>query len=483
MSFVTGAEMREIEEAEFRRGVCAESLMEEAGAGIARHLMILHPSPGHVGAFIGKGNNGGDALVVLRRLRDAGWSVSVHPAYPRDQLGELPRRKWEELGETSLHVPPAPFPGPLVLLDGLLGIGASGDLRDPLRRLAAEMEGLRRTRGATIAAIDLPSGLHADTGEGEAVTADLTLTIGAPKAGLATAGGERHAGRIHLVEVAGLEGPDSGPIRFFCPALFPGLLPPRPHGWHKGDAGRVSVIAGSPGMTGAAVLCATAALEAGAGLVTLFVKKEIVGWITPQLPPEVMVRGSTDPLSEALRSRHDALVVGPGLGDMAPVPLEIPTHAPVVLDADALNALAKASLPGGLGPQHLLTPHPGEFARLAPDLAGLPRAEAASTFASRFSCTVLLKGSRTIVAAPGLPVRLNPTGHAGMASGGQGDVLAGVAGALLAAGILPPDAASLAAWLCGRAAERALDEGPFTRAGAVIRHLGAAFGDWMSCRR
>src|SRR5690606_31874693 len=126
------------------------------------------PSPGHAAAFIGKGNNGGDALVMLRHLRAAGWTVSVHPAFPREQLGGLPRGKWEELGVVPETLPPSPSGGPLVLLDGLLGIGASGPMREPLLRLAAEMDALRRNRGACVAAIDLPSGLDADTGEGDA---------------------------------------------------------------------------------------------------------------------------------------------------------------------------------------------------------------------------------------------------------------------------------------------------------------------------
>jgi hydroxyethylthiazole kinase-like uncharacterized protein yjeF len=126
-----------------------------------------------------------------------------------------------------------------------------------------------------------------------------------------------------------------------------------------------------------------------------------------------------------------------------------------------------------------VTPHPGEFKRLAEDLAGLPRAEAARKFVARYGCTLLLKGARTLVAAPENAVRLNPTGHAGMASGGQGDALSGVGGALLAGGVSGIDAAALAAWLCGRAAERALENGPYTTASETIQHLGGAVQDWQ----
>ncbi len=484
MSFVTAAEMRAIEETAFRRGIPAERLMDQAGAGIARHLLREFPAPGHAAAFIGKGNNSGDALVVLRHLRQAGWSVSVRSAFDRESLGELPCRKWDELGAAPREIPPPPRKGPLLLLDGLLGIGASGPLREPLAGLAAEMTALRNEQGACVVAIDLPSGLDADTGEGDAVTADLTLTVGAPKAGLATPNGILRAGRLHLISLSDLPPPQDGDPKLFCPALFPGLLSPRPHDFHKGDAGRVSIVAGSPGMTGAAILCATGALKAGAGLVSLHVAESIHPLIVTAAPPEIMVRASRDPLADALSIKHDALVIGPGLGADAPLTERISgLAAPIVFDADTLNAIAAAGRFDFLKPAHLLTPHPGEFARLAPDLAALSRIEAARTFVSRHPCTLLLKGARTLVAAPGLPARLNPTGHAGMASGGQGDVLAGVAGALLASGIATPDAASLAAWLCGRAAEIALNRGPFASAGDTLRHLGKAFLEWRECQR
>jgi NAD(P)H-hydrate epimerase len=158
-----------------------------------------------------------------------------------------------------------------------------------------------------------------------------------------------------------------------------------------------------------------------------------------------------------------------------------------VLDADALNAIAGERLQHLLRPHHLLTPHPGEFARLAPDLVLLPRIEAVRHFIRRHPCTLLLKGSRTLVGSATGEITINPTGHAGMASGGQGDVLAGVAGALLAGGQTPFHAAMLAAWLCGRAAERALTHAGASEAslsaGDTLDHLGGAFIDWKERRR
>jgi hydroxyethylthiazole kinase-like uncharacterized protein yjeF len=497
MSFVTGAAMRSLEEAAFRRGVSAELLMDQAGAGIARRLVDHFPQPGRVVAYVGKGNNGGDALVALRHLRDAGWQIALRSACPEAEWGELPRRKSGELGDPPATTVPDGS-GPLVLLDGLLGIGARGEMREPLATLAREMAALRNDRGAILAAMDLPSGMDADTGEG-GMTADLTLTVGVPKRGLATAAGVAKAGRVLLVPLDDLPPPERSELRFFCPEWFPGLLPPRPHDFHKGDAGRVGLLAGSPGMTGAAVLAATGALRAGAGLVTLHVEPAFLPSLAAAMPPEVMVKISADPVADAFSSGHDALVIGPGTGRAgdgwrAKLLAHLATahlatahlataHPPAVLDADALNLLAAEKRTDLLGSGHLVTPHPGEFRRLAPDLADRERGEAAAAFVARHPCTLLLKGTRTLVAAPGEITRYNPTGHAGMASGGQGDVLAGAAGALLARGLKPADAGSLAAWLCGRAAERALANGPITTAGDSLEQLGGAMRDWQERRR
>jgi hydroxyethylthiazole kinase-like uncharacterized protein yjeF len=487
MSFVTGAAMRSLEDAAFRRGVSAESLMDLAGEGIACRLIDHFPRPGRAIAYIGKGNNGGDALVALRHLREAGWQVEVRAAYPEVEWGTLPRRKWRELG--PLSAPGMPGGGPLLLLDGLLGIGGRGPLRPPLAALAAEMAELRERQGAQIAALDLPSGMDADSGEGGAVTADLTLCVGVPKRGLAGAAGILRAGRILLVPLADLPPPAGGEPCFFCPESFPGLLPPRPHDFHKGRAGRLGILAGSPGMTGAAVLCASAALRAGAGLVTLHVERDFLPALAAAMPPEAMVRAADDPVAEAFAAGHDALVVGPGCGHasagwQASLLAALAGPAPpTLLDADALNLLAAAGRLDLLRADQLLTPHPGEFRRLAPDLAEVDRLAAASAFVARHPCSLLLKGARTLVAAPGRSVRFNPTGHAGMASGGQGDVLAGVAGALLAAGLGVADAGALGAWLCGRAAERSLAESPVARASDTLRELGGALRDWRECRR
>ena len=489
MSFVTAASMRLIEETAFQRGVSAEALMDLAGKGIARRLISQFPISGHAIAYVGKGNNGGDALVALHFLRSEGWKVSIRAAYPEEKWGELPRKKLRDLREDPCDGIDPTHGSPMLLLDGLLGIGGCGPLRPELADLCAEMHLLREQWGAVIAAMDIPSGLNADSGESSGVIADLTLTVGVPKAGLSTRSGIEHSGRIILVPLLDLPQPDSAGLRFFCPESFPSLLKPRGHEFHKGNAGRIALLAGSPGMTGAAVLSAKAALRAGAGLITLHVGKDFLPTLTSSFPPEIMVRVSDNPVSEAFASNADVLVIGPGTGNWSTSSqtkllenLATDTR-PMVLDADALNIIANNDRHDLLASHHLITPHPGEFSRLAPDIDQSDRESAVKSFTKRYPCTLLLKGARTLVGNSGSRICFNPTGHAGMASGGQGDVLSGVAGALLAQNLDLPDAASLAAWLCGAAGERSLRNGPFTTASDILSQLGPAMQDWQQRRR
>ncbi|MFC7339199.1 NAD(P)H-hydrate dehydratase [Haloferula chungangensis] len=490
MSHVGAREMRAIEEAAFLRGVDPGELMDRAGEGIAARLLDHFPLPGTAIAYLGKGNNAGDALVALEILQRAGWQIALRSAHPESEWSPLSRARLDRLGMPPREVPPHPA-RPLLLLDGLLGIGAKGPLRPPLSVLAEEMRELRQSHGAIIAAMDLPSGLDSDSGELHAggVIADLNLTVGIPKSGLLTDSAAGATGRLFLIPLDDLPIPDRPGLQLITPATIHGLLPPRPHQFHKGDAGRVAILAGSEGMSGAAALTSTAALHAGAGLVTLHLGPDT----SISTPPEIMVTRSPDRVREAFTTRADARIIGPGLGKADDTTRKslldhlADNDLPTILDADALNWIAEAKRLDLLGSQYLITPHPGEFSRLAPDLADLPRAEAAARFVERHPCTLLLKGARTLIASPDEEMRINSTGHAGMASGGQGDVLAGVCGALLASGHTPMDAATLAAWLCGRAAERAItygDESPeSTTATHTISNLGGAFTDWRERRR
>lgn len=491
MSGLTVAEMRALEERAFARGVDPGGLMDAAGRTMAARLRNVVAGPGTAVAFVGKGNNGGDALVVLEELRAAGWRVAVRATAPPQEWSVLSRQRLRRLGVEPAARVDDPGAGPLVLLDGLLGIGGRGGLRGGVAALAAEMAELRRSRGALVVAVDLPSGVDGDRGEvGEgAVVADWTLTVGAPKWGLLEDAAQNHVGRLVLVPLEELPLPDVGEPRLVAPEVFPGLLTPRLHDVHKGDAGEVAVLAGSPGMTGAAALAVGGALRGGAGKVTLHVDEPTFASFACPLPPEVMVRVSADPVAACFAQAVAARVVGPGLGEPGGRWLDALAGSgdPLVLDADALNAIAADGRHELLGRQVLATPHPGEFRRLAPDLAGQPRREALRAFVDRHGCATLLKGARSLVLAPGEPLAWNPTGNAGMASGGQGDVLAGVAGAMLAAGNPPAAAGMLAVWLCGRAAERAIAFGSDSEesllASGVLDHLGGAIEDWRRRRR
>ncbi|GAA5481284.1 NAD(P)H-hydrate dehydratase [Haloferula sargassicola] len=490
MAWVTANEMRTLEASAFSSGVDPGELMDRAAWGIARRLLDYFPAPGRAVAFMGKGNNAGDAVAVLEILRRHGWRVSLRSCHPMIEWSVLTRQRARRAGlNPEAEIPSGP--GPLLLLDGLLGIGAKGDLREPLLGMAREMGELRRHRGAWVVAIDLPSGLHTDEGtSGQGgVTADLTVTVGVPKKGLHADAAADRIGQLFLAPLEELPPPAGRAPRWAFPEAFPDLLPPRAHSFHKGDAGRVAVLAGSTNMSGAAVLSATGALRGGAGLVTLFLDPD--NRAAPR--PEIMTRRVGSRIEAAFDERADARVIGPGLGGLTPPQRKslldrfADPATPLVLDADALNLLAAESATALLAGHHLITPHPGEFARLAPDLAKLPRLEAARRFTDRHPCTLLLKGARTVVCGPGGDLRINPTGHAGMATGGQGDVLAGVCGALAASGISLTDAAMLGAWLCGRAAERAVTHGGQSQesctAGDTLAHLGGAFRDWHERRR
>lgn len=476
-------------------GWSEEQLLNLAGERLGRLLGRFFRHPGTVIGYLGKGHNAGDALVALRVLRDHfGWQIITRHAFPEPQWAPLMRKKWAELGDGGrIDHPPASrdMKGPILLLDGMLGSGTRGALRDPLLGFAREMEILRQTAGARVAAVDLPSGVNPDSGEicDGAVTADLTCMIGNAKAGLLRGSAAAACGALALVPLEALEFDGAADLELIAPQQCAFGKSPRPFDFHKGLAGRVTVVAGSANYSGAAVLAATGALRGGAGLVTLFVPRSVLEIVASRCAPEIIVRAFDQP-QEALDIRCDALVTGCGMGDMDPFTadglLEIIAKAgvPMVVDADALNLIANRSRLDILTENHVITPHPGEFERLVPGSKDRPREQAVRDFIAHIPATLLLKGSRTIVARHGQPLRCNSTGTPGMATGGQGDLLAGVIGARLAAGDSPQNAAAFAAWLCGRAAEVALEKPHLAEdslaASDVAQFLGTAFLDWRA---
>jgi hydroxyethylthiazole kinase-like uncharacterized protein yjeF len=461
--------IRTLEEAALARG---EPLMERAGlaaANLARGMLkeAAH-FPARVLVLAGPGNNGGDAIEVAVHLADWGVNVAVCFSGDADRLPPDAARahaKWRSRdGSNTLRAPPPPADYDLVI-DGLFGIGLTRPLRAPYADWIAAVN----EASTPVLALDVPSGLDADTGRvmGAAIQATRTLTFIADKPGLHTLAGPDHAG---IIDVASLQ------QRFAAPGLgesgsligpedFQACLRPRGLNSHKGSFGTLGVIGGSVGMTGAAFLAARAALHLGAG-------KVFIGFIDPDAPavdpqqPELMLRNEQAVLDMALTSA----VVGPGMG-MSPAAKKALARAialpcPIVLDADALNLVAAdpalQSAIAKRGGATLMTPHPLEAARL---LGGTtPRIQedriaSAARIADVYKAIVVLKGAGSVVASPRGRWWINTSGNPGMASGGMGDVLSGIAGALLAQGFPAEATLQCAVHLHGLAADQMVAEG------------------------
>ncbi len=509
---VSAAEMRAAEEAAFARGITAEALMDEAAAGIARGVQRFFPRAGRCVVFAGKGNNAGDAFAAAELLHVRGWEIELRLAFAEADCGELAAKKLANL-RAALRDDrrSAVNKTPIVILDGLLGLGATPPLREPIATACREINRRRQEQNAFVFAIDLPTGLDRDSGEADAncVVADFTITVGFAKHGLLADRALNFVGRLEVVPLADLTAGSGGTVgeavsfpslkhgkltaspteearprpTFATPTSLRDLLPRRKFGAYKNQFGRVSVVAGSRGLTGAAILCASGALRAGAGLVELFVTEDIYPVVAASAPPEAMVKPIAS-YATLLDEKIDVWAVGPGLGRAHAAEISKligEATQPMVVDADGLNIASEHPLilrqPAG---PRLLTPHPGEMSRLfATD--GMSRVETARRFCAEFPVTLLLKGSRTIVSEHDRATSYNSTGTPGMATGGMGDVLTGVCAALIAQKLTPYDAARLGAWLCGRAAEIAIFNGSASEESLlptdVLAHLGAAFHD------
>ncbi len=485
--------MYTVEKRAFASGAKPEALMDEAGGLMTEVVRQFCKRPGTCLAFFGKGHNGGDALVVGRHLTQMGWKVVLIPAFPETDWAPLTTLKHRQAGlcETWSGAELErwrPTPGePLIVLDGLLGIGATGNLKKPILSQCRYINKLRACTSAQVFALDVPTGLNGSTGEAQpdTIIADVTLTVGFAKSGLLADGAERWVGRLALLPLEALttQVDEIAPLEIATPATLAPVWKRRTADMHKGDCGRVTLVAGARGTIGAAALAARGALRAGAGLVTLCVPESIYALAATMVPAECMVLPVRD-LREALALRADALGIGPGLGVEHPEStLEVigAFRGPAVIDADALNVLAAGRMDALLrcaGPR-LCTPHPGEMARMDPAGIGLARRVCVERATLRWPVTLLLKGARTLVGTQGRALTYNTTGNPGMASGGMGDVLTGVCAALLAQGLGCHEAAVLGAWLCGRAAEALVTEGSRSQesllASDVADALGTAF--------
>ena len=480
---VSAAAMRAAEEAAFANGVNVEALMDRAGAGVATAVRKFFPQPGRAVVFVGKGHNGGDALVAAARLKEAGWEIDLRLIFPEADLAELTRKKLDECGR-GVSAPTGQ--SHLVVLDGLLGLGAKHLLREPIRTAAQEINRLRRDEHAFVFAVDLPTGLDGDTGEHDpdCVVADCTVTIANAKHGLVIDDAIDFVGRIEIVALPELViAPSPANDVMACAPSLRALLPRRKFSAYKNEFGRIGIVAGSPGFIGAGLMTTEGALRGGAGLVELFVPKEIYPIVAAAAPAEAMVKPIRS-YRDLLEEKMDVWALGPGLGkadakDLLKV-IERAT-APMVVDADGLNIVAGEVeiLKRCAGPR-LLTPHPGELRRLF-DSGKMSRAGTAKNFTETFPVTLLFKGARTIVAERERPLSYNSTGNPGMATGGMGDVLTGVCAALIGQGLSLYDAARVGAWVCGRAAEIAIFEKNESEQSVlprdVLENLGAAFAE------
>ncbi len=493
--------MRAAEQAAFARGVQVEALMDQAGAGVAQAVTKFFPKPGKCIVFAGKGHNAGDALVAAQCLRGLGWKIEIRLAFKKDDCSELTRKKLEGLsrrppeilgvtpslgGSTDVNVTlvelAADVPNelsaaqeiiaaeeyagtapPLIILDGLLGVGARPPLREPIRAAC------RSDSGKT---------------DRDCVIADFTVTIGFAKPGLVADAALNHVGRLEIVPLSELRPPEKKATEIISsPPAFRGLLSKREYSAYKNQFGRIGVVAGSKGFVGAALMTSQGALRAGAGLVEVFVPEEIYEIVASAAPMEAMVK-PVKSYRALLKEKVDVWALGPGLGkSRAAEVLELIEKAKqqMVIDADGLNILSqKTSLLRRCKGERLLTPHPGEMKRLFPNHKE-PRAATAMKFCNRFPVTLLLKGSRTIVAQRDRPLSYNTTGNPGMATGGMGDILTGVCAGLVGQGLSLYDAARASAWVCGRAAEIAIfNDGQSEQSllpRDVLDHLGDAFNE------
>src|SRR5947207_6276527 len=388
--------MRAAEESAVARGVTIETLMDQAGAGVARAVRQFFPKPARCLVFAGKGHNGGDALVAAEQLQRIGWKIDVRLPFAEENSSDLTQKKLKTLRDAATKsADTIERETHLIILDGLLGTGAKSFLREPLRTAAREINRLRREENAFVFAVDLPTGLDADSGENDpedSVIADFTVTIGFAKHGLIVDSALNLVGRIEVVPLPGLWPEAGAPNELVAsPYSLSPLLPRRKFSAYKNEFGRIGVVAGSKGFVGAALMTAEGALRAGAGLVEVFVPEEMYDNVASAAPVEAMVK-PVRKYRDLLEEKIDVWSLGPGLGQSrASEILNLIENAqqPMVVDADGLNILAdKIDILRSCRGPRLLTPHPGEMNRLM-EVGKMARAGNAPNFIGKFPIPIL----------------------------------------------------------------------------------------------
>ena len=510
MRILNTAQMREADRFTIQEiGIPSLVLMENAGRQVVAAIEAAYEAKleGRVAVLCGRGNNGGDGFVVARTLLQRGVETAVFvlgalsdvrgdARTNLDILGRLGATVVEVSDEQSWELHFSEISQCTLIVDAIFGTGLKAPVSGMIETVIADVN----ASDLPVVAVDLPSGLSADTPHviGDCVHASMTVTLAAPKLPLVLPPGESHAGDVVIADIGipyevvdGLEGPH---VELLTPEQVREIVEPRAAESHKGDYGRVTVIAGSRGKTGAAHLAGMAALRSGAGLVTVATPASclpIVASMAPELMTEPLAESDDGTLAAAAMDRvlgmtQDVIVCGPGLGrtpgvrDLVQALVER-ASVPLVLDADAITVLAAepGRLAGSEERDVIITPHPGEMARLIGaeiDDVQANRLQVASDFATTHRVYVVLKGHRTVIATPDGHVFINPTGNPGMATAGTGDVLAGMIAAWLAQLLDAEAACRLAVFLHGVAGDIAeAHEGQVAMTATdVLAHLGAA---------
>ncbi len=483
MKLVTQEQMRCIDQITIgQRGIPGGVLMDRAGRAVVREALERF-APDSVAVVTGKGNNAGDGFVTARELHRLRHPVTLCLLHPAADLAgdaleawrlvpaDLPRVLIERPEQLSEHLARHDL-----IIDAIFGTGLSGPVRAPWD---AYIRAINES-GDNVLAVDIPSGLSGDPGvdAGDCVRAAVTVTIGRPKLAMMLDPGVRFTGAVVVADIGfpvDLLDEPAIATNLITPEIASSLLPVRPPAGNKGTFGKVLILAGSQGMTGAAVMAAQAAARSGAGLIycaypqslSLIMESHLiepvklplagaVGWFTGGMAGEALEQAA----------RMQAVALGPGIGQRPETYAffrEIVKNvaAPLVIDADGLSLLAKdpSLLAGRPGPT-LLTPHPGEAARLLrktiPEVEK-DRLAAFVEFCANYKVTAILKGAQTVITTPGGQRYINPTGNSGLAKGGSGDVLTGLLAGLLAQGCPPCEAAQLGVFLHGLSADLAAE--------------------------
>ncbi len=517
MKILTAAQMRRVDRrAERDLGVSSETLMDNAGRAVARALLEVQPGLDRLDPLIlcGKGNNGGDGITAARHLKERGVAARVVLLARLSEIGGPAVAHLKRALAAGISVEEVPDeaawtrarPGLArhrLIVDAVLGTGLNG----PARGLAAHVIEAINGAEAVVVALDVPSGLSGDSAgiPGPSVRAHHTIALAFPKLPHVLPPAADLVGLLRVVDIgipAEAVEAEAVDLNLIDEQEAASFLPPREPDSHKGDYGRLLVVGGSRGKSGAAAMVGLAALRSGAGLVTAasaasaqpILAAQVVEMMTEPLPETragALARSAAEPLRALLES-NEVLAMGPGLTsgtETAALVREVvaTTTLPIVLDADGLNAFAGAAEElKGDARVLILTPHPGEMARLlgpGPDGPATAarvqqdRVGVARAFAIEHACYLVLKGHRSVVAEPGGQVWINPTGNPGMATAGSGDVLTGVLAGLLSQGVPPLEACLLGVYAHGLAGDLAASErGEIAMiARDLIDHLPAAF--------